>query len=289
MPIPGVTFPGTRERKILRLPDNSRVIVWLVLNLENWAINAPVARTIITPPQGLTGIVPDIPNYSWYQYGINVGFWRLMSIMDRHKIKPTVSINGSFCEAYPEIVDECLKRDWELLGHGYIQRVLNVEKDERAVIKKTMEAVRKASGKAPKGWLGPGLHETYNTLRLLAEEGFKYVCDWVNNDHPYFIDTGKGRLVSMPYSLEVNDIPINIVNHQGSDGIYKVGRDQFDTLYSEGKLDGKIMGIAFHPYISGQPHRAKHFERLLRYIKSHKRVLFMKGEEIYDWYTSISH
>src|SRR5437867_12247929 len=147
----------------MRFPNNSRVILWLILNLENWDMNAPVARAFMPAPQGITGITPDVPNYSWYEYGLRVGFWRIREILDKYRIKATVSINGSFCEAYPEIVGECLKRDWELLAHGYVQRVLNAEKDEKAVVAKTIQAIKKASGRLPKGWLSPGLHETTNT------------------------------------------------------------------------------------------------------------------------------
>jgi len=123
-----------------------------------------------------------------------------------------------------------------------------------------------------------------NTLSLLAAQGIKYIGDWVNDDQPYRMKTEDGDLVSLPYSLEVNDIPINLLQHQSLDGIYNIGKDQLDILYSESKRIKRIMAIAFHPYISGQPHRSKYLDRLLGYIKGHEGVIFMKGEDIYDWY-----
>jgi len=149
------------------------------------------------------------------------------------------------------------------------------------------EAVRlieKFTGKKPKGWLGPGLTETWETLELLREAGIEYVSDWVNDDQPYEIRTSAGPLVSVPYSVELNDIPMMVIQHHESSAWLQRCKDQFDRLYFEGAGNPRVMAMAVHPYISGVPHRIKYFEAVYDYIRKQKGVWLTTGEEIYQWY-----
>jgi peptidoglycan/xylan/chitin deacetylase (PgdA/CDA1 family) len=229
-------------------------------------------------------IVPDIRNYSWYDYGLRVGFWRMKAVLDQYGIKGTLSLNAANCETTPQIVQECLRSQWEILGHGYVQRRLNEEKDERIVIRKTIQVIKDFTGKAPRGWMGPQLAETWNTPDILAEEGIEYVADWVNDDEPYPLKVKNGSLVSLPYTVELNDIPVHLIFHEPSSGLYDRARSAFDTLYAEGKERAKIMSISTHPYVTGVAHRIGYYEKIFEYIKQHDGVLFMRGFEILDWY-----
>ena len=201
------------DRPPTKLPKGARVVVWTIVNVEEWDIEGPMARTVLPPPGGGPGFIPDVPNFAWHEYGLRVGFWRLKQVLDRHKIKATVALNASVCLSYPRVVDACLKSGWELMGHGYKQRPVQQEEDQREMIRKAVKTIEKASGKKPRGWLGPGLTETWETPDLLAEAGIEYLCDWVNDDQPYEIQTAHGTLVSIPYTLEVNDIPIMMIQH----------------------------------------------------------------------------
>ncbi|MEK7814557.1 MAG: polysaccharide deacetylase family protein [Chloroflexota bacterium] len=282
---PRAEYSPIFHRKPLRLPGNARVAVWVIINVEEWDINAPMARTVLPTPQG-RAVLPDIPNFGWFDYGLRVGFWRLKRVLDRHGIRATVSLNASVCLSYPEIVAESLKSGWELMGHGFIQRVINAEPDERAVIQRTISTIQEFAGTAPRGWMGPGLAETFHTPDILAEEGIEYVCDWCNDDQPYPMKVKSGRLVSIPYTLELNDIPIYAVQHHRSPEIFERTRDQFDTLYREGAESARIMAISTHPYITGVPHRIKYFDLIFDYIKQFEGVVFLTGSEILDWYNS---
>jgi len=275
------------ERKPLKLPDNARVAVWPVINVEEWDINAPMARTVLPPPQGVT-VLPDIANFGWFDYGLRVGFWRLKRVLDRHGIRATVSLNASICHSYPQIVDASLAAGWEMLGHGFIQRALNVETDEREVIRRSITTIKAYTGKAPRGWMGPGLAETFQTPDILAEEGIEYICDWCNDDQPYRMKVARGSLVSIPYTVEINDIPIYLIQHHGSSEIFARARDHFDTLYEEGAESARIMAISTHPYITGVPHRIKYYDMIFNYICQFAGVVFMTGSEILDWYTSVA-
>ena len=246
-----------------------------------------MARTILPTPQGRS-VIPDVPNFAWFDYGLRVGFWRLKEVLDRHRIRATVSLNASVFLSYHQVVEESLKSGWEIMGHGFIQRVINAEPDERDVIRRTIDTIREFTGTAPRGWMGPGLAETFETPDILAEESIEYLCDWCNDDQPYAINVRSGRLVSIPYTLELNDIPIFAVQHHSSPELFLRGRDQFDTLYREGADTARVMAISTHPYITGVPHRIKYFDMVLNYIRRFKGVAFMTGSEILDWYNSVA-
>jgi peptidoglycan/xylan/chitin deacetylase (PgdA/CDA1 family) len=271
------------DRKPAKLPGGARLGVWFIINVEKWDINATMARSVLPAPQGVT-VTPDIPNYSWFDYGLRIGFWRLQKVLDKYQVRATVSLNAPVCHTNPHIVEGALRRGWEILAHGYEQRAINLEKDEREVIRKTIKTIRDFTGKRPRGWMGPGLHETFETPDILAEEGFEYVADWVNDDQPYPLRVKSGRLIALPYTVELNDIVIYLVQHHSSPEIYERARDAFDTLYEEGAESSRIMGIAVHPYVSGAAHRIKYIDKIFEYMKKHDGVLFMTGEEILDWY-----
>ncbi|MFQ5968088.1 MAG: polysaccharide deacetylase family protein [Acidimicrobiia bacterium] len=275
------------DRKPLKLPKGARVVVWTIVNVEEWDIQGPMPRTVLPVPGGAS-VIPDVPNYAWHEYGMRVGFWRLKAALDRYKIKATMSVNASVCHSCPRVAEAARAADWEFLGHGYIQKPLHLVEDQREVIRRSIDTIRKFTGKPPRGWLGPGLTETWDTLDILAEEGIEYVSDWVNDDQPYEIKTTARPLVMVPYTVELNDIPIMMVQHHEARELFDRARDQFDRLYEEGRQTARVMALAVHPYISGVPHRIKYFEKIYAYMKKKPGVLFWKGEEILDWYRGLT-
>jgi len=284
---PRADYSPIIDRKPLQLPQKARVAVWVIINIEEWSFDAPMPRAVLPTPQGVPAI-PDVPNYSWFEYGLRIGFWRIKEVLDRHGVKATVSLNASVCQTYPRIVEECLNSGWEIMGHGFVQRVLNLEEDEREVIRRSITTIREATGdKWPRGWMGPGLAETFDTPDILAQEGIEYVCDWVNDDQPYRMKVKDGELISLPYTLELNDIPVHIVQHHPAAEFLQRAKDQFDTLYREGAQNARVMAISVHPYITGAPHRIGYFDRIFRYLKEQRGVLFWRGADILDWYKSV--
>lgn len=282
---PRADYSAINTRKPLKLPDGARLALWVVVNVEEWDINDKMARQVLPTPQGAS-VVPDIPNYSWHEYGMRVGFWRVKALLDRLGIRATVSLNASVIHSYPEIFKAMVDADWEIMGHGFLQKALPLEDDEEAVIRKTVEAIKDATGTAPRGWMGPGLAETWDTPDLLAAAGIEYICDWVMDDLPVPMKVKTGRMVSIPYTVETSDITMYVVQNHKSPEIFDRGKDQFDRLYSEGQESARIMCIALHPYVIGVPHRIGYLEKLLDYITSHDDVALMTGGEILDWYDS---
>lgn len=270
-------------RRPWKLPAGARIAVWTIVNVEEWDIEKPMARQYLTAPQGVVTI-PDVPNWAWHDYGMRVGFWRLFDALTKRKIPVTTAINAQVCQSYAPVARAMLDAGWEFMGHGVVQGAMHNLPDQRAAIRKAVQLLRDFTGRKPKGWLGPGLTETWETLDFLAEEGIEYVSDWVNDDQPYEIRTRAGTLVSVPYTLELNDIPMMVIRHRPSGEWLQRARDQFDRLYAEGARNPRVMALAVHPYVSGVPHRIKYFEAVYDYIQRKKGVWLTTGEEIHEWY-----
>jgi peptidoglycan/xylan/chitin deacetylase (PgdA/CDA1 family) len=153
--------------------------------------------------------------------------------------------------------------------------------EEKGIIHRTLAIIEKACGTRPAGWLGSGLQETWHTLDLLAAEGCEYVCDWTNDDQPYVMTLeGGARIVSVPYSYEINDKPAFERAHRTAEEFRDMICRQFDVLYREGAQSGRVMAIALHPYITGVPHRIDALDAALAYICRHPRVWKTTGCEI---------
>jgi allantoinase len=271
------------DRPPLRLPGRARLVLWPIVNLEVWDIGRPMPRQVLPAPTGVP-LLPDVPQWSWHEYGMRVGVWRFFDLFRKHRIRPTLAINARVCEDYRRVAEEAKRAGWEFMGHSYDQQPIHREQDQAGMIRRSLDILTRFTGKAPIGWLGPGLTQTYETPELLAKAGIKYIGDWVYDDEPDVIRTAAGPLVTLPYTLELNDIAMMIVQHHESDYLLKRTIDAFDRLYAEGEHRAKIMAIAIHPYISGQPHRIKYLEAIYDYARGFGGVLHWNGEEIHDWY-----
>jgi len=267
------------QRPKLTWPGGARVALWVIPNIEVFALDEPV-------PFG-SGKVPDVYTWAARDYGARVGIWRIMEVLSRHGVRGTVALNSEVCDAYPQIIDEAIRLKWEFMGHNESnsRRLIDVPPDdERRLIRNTFARIGKATGKRPVGWLSSGLQETWHTLDYLLDEGCRYVADWVNDDQPYLMDVGDRRLVSIPYSAEINDLPAFQVRQRTAEEFATMIRRQFDVLYREGATSGRVMAIALHPYLIGVPHRIGALDTSLDYICAHDGVWLATGEEIVGHY-----
>ncbi len=266
-------FSPIIDRPPLRWPNGARVALWVVPNIEHFELLGP-------------GGAPDVRNVSQREYGNRVGIWRLMEVLDRHQVRGTVALNASVCRHYPRVVEAALQRDWELMGHGLTnsEQLAGLPPGEaRAVVEETVATLHEATGRSPRGWLGPGLAEAPGTLAELKAAGIDYVCDWANDDQPYRMRNG---IHSIPYTLDLNDLPvIGTAGHSAAE-FGQMVRDSFDTLYREGEHTGRVMCIALHPFIIATPSRIRYLDEALAYICSHPLVWRTTGSQIIDWYAS---
>jgi allantoinase len=212
LPHDRIPYQPIAGRPSLALPGGARMVVWVIVNVEEWDPQQPMPRTVLTPPAGGQPS-PDIPNWAWHEYGNRVGFWRMLEALDDNGIRAVLAINGAAVATYAPIARAALDRGWEFIGHGYTQRNMQKVGDERADIRRTTQALAAFTGRRPRGWLGPGLTETWETPDILAEEGYDYVCDWVLDDQPVALRTRAGPLVNIPYTQECNDVAMMLIQH----------------------------------------------------------------------------
>jgi peptidoglycan/xylan/chitin deacetylase (PgdA/CDA1 family) len=259
------------------------MVVWVIVNVEEWDPTQAMPRTVLTPPAGGSPS-PDIPNWCWHEYGNRVGFWRMLEVFDALQIPGVLAINGSAIAAFPAIVRAAVERNWEFIGHGFTQRNMQKVADERADIRLTRDVIANATGKPPRGWLGPGLTETWQTPDLLVEEGYEYVADWVLDDQPVWLKTRTKPIVSLPYTQECNDVAMMLIQHHKASEYYDRAIDQFEQIYRDAEGSARVMAIVIHPYIMGAPHRLKYFRRVFETIRHKPGVKFWTGAHILDWY-----
>ena len=278
-----VPYSAIVDRPPLKLPDGARMAVWTIVNVEDWSIERPMPRTVLPPPMGQP-LLPDLPNWAWHEYGMRVGFWRILDVMKKFKVTPTLAINGIVCKTYPRVAQAAKDAGWEFMGHGYVQMPMHKVEDQRKSIRDTVEAIREFTGKPPRGWESPGLTETAETIDHLSEAGIEYVANWVLDDQPVWIDATPKKMISVPYSLEINDIPMMALQHHTASELLVRGRHYFDRLYDESGTAARVMAIAVHPYLTGTPHRIHYLEELYQHVLGKPGVVHWTGSQIADWY-----
>jgi allantoinase len=273
----------SRERRAL--PDDARVAVWVIPNIEHFHYGKPaISMTGMT-----ASFKPDVLNYAWRDYGVRVGIWRVMEILEKYGFPATAALNSEVCEQYPEIVKEGNRLGWEWMAHGATNSSLftgMAEDDERGLIQNVLATIGRHTGKPCRGWLGPALTETDNTLDILAEAGVDYVADWCNDELPYYMRTRSRPIIAMPYTLEVGDISVFLEHGGSGEDFFRLVRDQFDVLYEEGRTQPRVMALALHPFIIGHPFRALYLAKALSHIAGHDKVWLTTGSALADWFAS---
>ncbi|HEY4439811.1 MAG TPA: polysaccharide deacetylase family protein [Candidatus Elarobacter sp.] len=278
-------YVAAPDRRLEPFADGARLALHVIVNVETWEYERAMPRTALPPPAS-GGTVPDVPNFAWYQYGQRVGIWRLFDTLQRHGVRATLSINSSVCSEYPDIVARAVADGWEMMPHGVVQRTMSSVDDERAVIDESIAQLQAATGTRPRGWLGPALVETTQTLDLLAEAGLDYCCDWgPADDAPFDLHVSTGRrMIAVPYAIETNDIVVCAVEKHPAEELYARTVAAFDQLYAESKTSAKVLPLALHPYLTGAAHRIGVLDRILEYVLKRKRVTALTAAEITDWY-----
>ena len=271
------------DRPKIVWPNGARLALWVAPNLEFYEIDPPAnpLRAAWTRPH------PDVQLYSNRDYGNRVGHWRLMDVMDKYNVRGSASLNVALIEHHPEIIEACKARNWEFFSHGIYNTRYSYEMDEaqeRAVIEDSINTVLKATGQRIVGYLAPALTHTERTMDLLAEYGFLYTCDLFQDDQPQPVKVKGGKLISMPYSLEINDIIVYNAYFATPRRYCQMIKDQFDQLYAEGAESGTVMCLPLHAYAVGHPHRIAAFEEALAYITGKEGVWIATAREIAEYY-----
>lgn len=272
------TYSPLPERAGLRWPGGARVAFYLGVNIEHYRVDRPSTSIFA----GTSGLVPDPLNYGWRDYGVRVGIWRMLASLDRHGVRASALVNSEVCRQYPQIIRAGLDRGWAWLAHGRDNStyMTGMTRDqERALLTEMVDTIERATGTHPQGWLGPGLTESFETPSLLAELGLSYLLDWTNDDQPYEL-TVPG-LLSVPYSIELNDVTLFVSNGYTGPQFLQAVQDQLDQLYADAADgSGRVMALCVHPFSVGQPFRQRYFDQALAYVAGHEGVWLTTSDEI---------
>jgi allantoinase len=280
---PRVPYQLASRRPQLPSMRGKRLMVHVVVNIENWQFENAMPRVLLPPPHGLVQL-PDVPNFSWAEYGMRCGMPRILKALADRGLPASCAVNAGAIETYRDCMEEVLAAGWEMIGHGMHQRSLQAEPDEGGLIRQALEVIAAFSGKPVQGWLGPGLRETAATPDLLHQAGIRYVYDWVLDDLPCWMATAHGRLLSLPYSLEINDSIIYAVEKHASDEMYRRLAETLNCFDPEIADQPRIITLGLHPHLIGVPHRFPFLERMLDLLIAHPEAVFVTGSQIADWF-----
>jgi allantoinase len=285
---PRIPYLLSSARVALPPLKGKRILVHLVVNVENWQFDQPMPRTIVTPPHGRE-TVPDVPNFSWADYGMRAGLPRILQVFGSRDLPASTSFNAGVIDAYPQAAMAMREAGWEFIGHGMHQKAINhVEGGEAAVIGASLDKIENFTGRRPRGWLSPGLRETVDTPDILKRSGVDYVCDWVVDDRPAWMNTTEGPLIAMPYNLEINDSIIYAIERHATGEMAR--RLEFTLRRFEIEcLDSAIvLAIGLHPHLIAVPHRIHELERMLDLLIASSDVGFFTGSELADWFAAVT-
>jgi len=271
------------RRPVIRWPDGARVAFWIAPNIEFYELHPPANPVRPSWPRP----APDILNYSWRDYGNRVGVWRCLEVFDRHRATGSVSLNAAMCERLPEVVRAFVDRRWELFYHGlYNTRYAfgSSPEQERQDIASACRLIADFCGEPVRGFLAPAL--TYNeaSLRSARQAGIDYVFDLFREDEPFPLNPALGRMLSVPYQVELNDFHHLVVGGLSPRRYVEQFKAHFDRLYQEGEASGKVVGLPLHPYVIGSPHYIGALDEMLGYVRQHERVWHATAAQIADWY-----
>jgi peptidoglycan/xylan/chitin deacetylase (PgdA/CDA1 family) len=282
--------PLDARRPVLRWPQGARVALCVIVTLEHIDWRKPPESYQSPTLSGGYGNhpFPDITRWSHREYGHRVGVFRVLDALERHGIPATVAMDALTAEHYPFLVRHCLGRGCELIAHGVsVSRMITSampEETERDYIRTSVEALTRATGRAPLGWLGPEYGESARTPALLAEAGLRYVGDWVNDEQPYRLRVPKGELYALPVTYPLDDVDALWDRRLEVDRYAGILMEAFDRLYRDGAENGRLLVLNLHPWLSGQAFRIGAIDRALGYLTGREGVWAATGSEIIDWY-----
>ena len=266
-------FSALPTRASYEWPGGAKLAVLVVTNIEQFAYRAGLGSD-----SAQAGAVQNQRNFAWRDYGNRVGIWSLLDLLDALDIPAAHNINSAVLDDCPGVAEALMARGDEFVGHGRTnaeRQDILWEEDERRLITESRDAILRHTGRAPEGWMGPYIAETPVTLDLLKEAGFRYVMDWPADDQPFWMRTSSGPILSVPYSVEINDSPAMVFRHHTGADFEQMITDQFDELLEQSAKYPFVCSIVLHPFVIGQPFRLRAFRRAMQHIVAQRERLWI--------------
>ncbi|WP_198952719.1 MULTISPECIES: polysaccharide deacetylase family protein [unclassified Achromobacter] len=276
-------YSAITQRPDYSWPGGKRLAIYLALNIEHFAFGDGLGHAMTNTLPGI-----DPRTFAWRDYGNRVGVWRLLELLDDLRAPACHLVNTTVMDYAPAITEAIMARGDEVIGHGRTNAERQGqwwEVDEKRVLEEVRDKIVQHTGRAPRGWMGPWMSQSRVTPDLLQETGFKFEMDWPGDDQPIWMKTRQGRLMSMPYSLEINDSPQIIVRHHTGEDFATMIVHQFEEMLRQSERQPLVLGIALHTMIVGQPYRLYALRKALEHIVNHPqadKVWLTRPGEIYD-------
>jgi allantoinase len=279
------------KRGRLMWPQQARVALCVIISLAHTEWQPP--ENAVQAASHAAGMIPrpypDYARLTHREYGHRVGIFRLLDVLEKHGIPPTIAMDALTAEHYPYLVRHCLQRGCELMAHGIAAtRMITSkmsEQEERDYIRTAIDTLTRATGGSPpNGWLGPEYGESSRTPQLLAQAGIQYVCDWVNDEQPYRMATPEGELFALPLMLELDDAHALWERRVRPNRYGQLLQEGFERLYTDGAQSGRLLVIHLHPWLMGQPFRLRYVDAALGAMQQRQGVWAAHGKSIVDWY-----
>lgn len=265
------------DRPALEWPEGKRIAFYLGLNLEHYQVDKPSTSIF----GGTAGLQPDPLNFGWRDYGLRVGIWRMMESLDRYGIRASALVNSDVCKHYPQVIEAGRERDWAWVAHGRDNSTFEAgmsREEEMKYLQDVVTTIKFETGTQPRGWLGPALTETHETPSILAGLGVNYLLDWCADDQPFHLN--EDGMISVPYSIEVNDVTLFSNRNMSGPEFLQLVIDQYEQLSKDSAAGGRVMALALHPFIIGQPFRHKYLDLALEFIANQSDVWLTTSDEI---------
>jgi len=277
---------STQARPLAPL-DGARVLVTVVVNLEHWTLDRPMPRAALPAPHGLS-VVPDVANHSWVLYGLRAGLPRLARALEPLGTAVTVAMNADVVDHYPQVADLVAEHGWEVVAHGLRQQSIQSYDAEEPVVRETLERLTARFGRAPRGWLSPGMNQTDDSLTLRRRAGLEFDHDWMVDDRPVWLRTDAGPIVGLPYTLTLNDVTTYQVGAQADGALVDRTRRTLDRHLAESDAGAGavVMPLGLHPHIMGVPHRVAEVERIVQMVTATAGVGAVTSSQVHDWFVA---
>lgn len=266
-------YSALPDRPVYDWPGGKRLAVYLCNNIEWFSFMTGLGSDHTQP-----GAAQTTRNYAWRDYGNRVGLWYLFDLLDELGLPASHNLNAAVLDNCPRIVDRIRARGDEVIGHGLTnserQDIMD-EATERAMIEATTDSISQHFGAPPRGWLGPYIVQSDVTLDLLKEAGYSYMLDWPADDQPFWMKTRTGPILSVPYSIELNDSPAQVFRHHTGRQFEEMIIDHFDEMLVQSRKYPLVFNIVLHPFVIGQPFRLHALRRALARILEHREELWL--------------
>jgi peptidoglycan/xylan/chitin deacetylase (PgdA/CDA1 family) len=254
-------------------PNGARLAVYFALGVEHYAFDEGMTENLVP------GIPrPDVLNTSWREYGNRVGAWRVLNAFKEYGVPLAILLNTAVYDEAPDLMAACRAAACEIVAHGHSNSELLAglsEADEAAYLRSVADRIASQEGAPPLGWASPWIAETALTPDLLHEAGYHYLLDWCMDDQPVWMKTRAGRILSVPYSQELNDSSSVIGRQLGAGEFADMIVDQFDEMLASARHTPQVMSVITHSFISGQPFRLRALRRAVEHILTHRESIWM--------------